>query len=391
MRPLSLRVALSLLSMLCCAALVTLPARPAVADDAADADKAEKIRALDEEVAAAFAAKKYDAAAAKCREQIALDPTLDGPHYNLACALARSGKTKEALESLRTAIELGFTDAEHLVEDEDLASLHGEKAFDEAINAAKAAAAKAIEKAYEPGAELEGVRTVEGTPEKGLRWRLRLSKDATAAKPARLVVWLHPSGGSMNAKVEPLAAEFAKRGFALLVMTAKAWSGWSESDATKLLDATLPDVGKVEGVDARRPVLLGFSAGGQMAIVLWTKDPARFGGLVLDAAYPIDMKAYAAGARGPDAMLTLPEGDAKKGTPIFVLVGTADPGQMAWRASEEAWKDAGIPLTVTYVENGRHEWLFGPDEWKSLWTWLEPIAGAKAPPTKIEEPKPPVK
>lgn len=80
-------------------------------------------------------------------------------------------------------------------------------------------------------------------------------------------------------------------------------------------------------------------------------------------------------------MLTVPEGDAKKGTPIFVLVGTADPGQMAWRASEEAWKDAGIPLTVTYVENGRHEWLFGPDEWKSLWTWLEPIAGAKAPPT----------
>jgi pimeloyl-ACP methyl ester carboxylesterase len=265
-------------------------------------------------------------------------------------------------------------------EDEDLASLRADKAFGELVAAARAGEAKAEEKAYESGAELDGVKTVEGKPANGLRWRLRIGKDATVEKPHRLVVWLHPSGGSMNKKIEPLLAkDLAARGYALLVASAKNWMGWSERDATRLLDGTLPDVAKVEGLDARRPVLLGFSAGGQMALVLWAKEPARWGGLVLDAAYPIDMEAYMKSGPGPDSMLKLPEGDAKKGTPFFVLVGEADPGQMAWRGAEGPWHEAGVPLTVTYVPDGRHEWLFGADQLKALWTWLTDVAAGKLP------------
>jgi len=376
-------------------AFVSSPAR---ADGPGDSPKVEpkpvpptddekRIDALEAAVLEAFAAHRYEDAAARCRELMVLQPDDDGVRYNLACALARLGKTADALEALKAAVDRGFADADHMGEDEDLASLRAEKGFGDLVIAARAAESKAEEEAYEAGAEVEGLKSVEGKPANGLRWRLRIGDDATVEKPHRLVVWLHPSGGSMNSKVEPLARDFASRGFALLVLTAKAWGGWSERDATRLLDGTLPDVAQVAGLDARRPVLLGFSAGGQMALVLWAKDPARWGGLVLDAAYPIDMDAYRRAGPGPDSLLKLPEGDAKQRTPFFVLVGDADPGQMAWRGVEDAWRAAGVPLAVTYVAGGRHAWLFGPEQLKALSTWLGDVAagalpGAPAPAAK---------
>lgn len=43
--------------------------------------------------------------------------------YNLACAAARSGSKKRALEALEKAIALGFRDAAHIASDEDLESI----------------------------------------------------------------------------------------------------------------------------------------------------------------------------------------------------------------------------------------------------------------------------
>jgi Flp pilus assembly protein TadD len=55
------------------------------------------------------------------------DPTA---HYNLACSLALSGRTDDAYGRLERAIELGWDDAEHMVADEDLASLRGQPRFE---------------------------------------------------------------------------------------------------------------------------------------------------------------------------------------------------------------------------------------------------------------------
>jgi predicted esterase len=341
---------------------------PAAAQDAPAPTTGEKVEALEGRVLEAFAAKDYEKAAALCREQMALDPTYPGAPYNLACALARLGKTAEALASLKASVGLGYADAAHLAQDPDLESLRGEAAFAEVLSLAKAAEAKALEAAYEAPADVPGVKTVEGRPEGGLRWRLRLSPAATAEKPHRLVVWLHPSGGSMNARIEPMAAALAAKGWALLVVTAKRWNGWTDDDARRLMDVTLPDAAKTPGLDARRPVLLGFSAGGQAALTLWTKDPARLGGLVLDAAYPMDVEAYVRERRIEE--MPVPEGDAVKGVPILAFVGDADPGHQMWRSLEDGWKARGVPLQVVYVAGGKHAWLVGKDEEAVLHGWL---------------------
>jgi predicted esterase len=53
--------------------------------------------------------------------------------YNLACAAARAGSKNQALEALTRAIDLGFRNAAHVTQDEDLRSLHNEPRYLELI------------------------------------------------------------------------------------------------------------------------------------------------------------------------------------------------------------------------------------------------------------------
>jgi Flp pilus assembly protein TadD len=54
------------------------------------------------------------------------DPTV---HYNLACSLALLARTGAALDALERAAELGYRDLDHMLADEDLASLRDEPRF----------------------------------------------------------------------------------------------------------------------------------------------------------------------------------------------------------------------------------------------------------------------
>ena len=49
--------------------------------------------------------------------------------YNLACAHARAGSKKRALEALERAVRAGFTDRAHIEGDDDLAALREEKCY----------------------------------------------------------------------------------------------------------------------------------------------------------------------------------------------------------------------------------------------------------------------
>ncbi len=57
-----------------------------------------------------------------------------GVYYNLACSLALVGKKKEALQTLRQAVDLGYLDFVHLRKDPDLKSLHGHPDFEKLVD-----------------------------------------------------------------------------------------------------------------------------------------------------------------------------------------------------------------------------------------------------------------
>lgn len=360
---------------LAAAAVVHAQTRPA------DLEPAQQSLRLQQRLVESFRAERYDQAEDIARQIIKLAPNrADGP-YNLACALARQGKTDAAVAALGESVKLGYGDPEHMKADADLASLRNDERFHELLKQADENQAKAP---FEQGKPMPGFRTIEDLPPGGLRYRLRLSEQATKNKPHRLVVWLHPSGGSGNDAAERLAPALARQGYALLVLTRKSFVGWSEADARKLLDKTLPHVARVEGLEARRPLILGYSAGGQMALELWREDPGRFGGLILDAAYPIDMEQY---ARGEVAVMPLPEGPAVKTTPIFVLVGAEDGGSKLWNSAATAWREAEVPLKLHIVPKGRHQWLFGKEQVALLETWLAGVAKGQLP-AGANDPKP---
>lgn len=226
--------------------------------------------------------------------------------------------------------------------------------------------------ALTPPASLEPGPSLTGAPASGLPWRLHLARSATPEHPHRLLVWMHPSGGSANALIEPLAPAFAQRGWALLVVTDKDFSGWRGAEANRLMLGTLPDVAKVPGVDARGPVLLGFSAGAQMALELWGARPEAFGGLVLLAGAPRF-------SRGDEQ--TPPRGPARAGVPLLAVVGERDGGAPLWREAERAWSEAGVGLEVDEVPGRGHEWLLGdaPTLTRVL-QWLQALAGRDVTP-----------
>lgn len=63
------------------------------------------------------------------RKLVRLLPTNATAHYNLACSLALSKRNSEALESLEHAVQLGYTDAEWMLQDPDLEGLKGNAKF----------------------------------------------------------------------------------------------------------------------------------------------------------------------------------------------------------------------------------------------------------------------
>jgi len=82
-----------------------------------------------------FAQRKYAEAEEQLRAALERMPSDAYGHYNLACALARQGRDDEALATLRKAVELGFSDAAHMVRDVDLRSLRADSRFLEIVKA----------------------------------------------------------------------------------------------------------------------------------------------------------------------------------------------------------------------------------------------------------------
>jgi predicted esterase len=303
-----------------------------------------------------------------------------GVEVAFAGAYAQLGQMKEAIDALTRGIELGYADPDKLKADENLKPLAGDPGSNDQFKALVDKAAAAQEKVMQ-GVDIAGTVRHFGKPAGGLPWRLRMSPDATAEKPNRLIVWLHPSGGSMNDGVEKLAPMFVKDGYALAVFTQKNWAMWTSDDVQKM-SVSLVEISKIAGIEAHKPIFLGFSAGGQMALNIWQADPAKCGGLILDAAYPVEQRTTGT------TPMELPGSEATKSVPVLVFVGEKDNGCALWRKTAPKWLDAGVPLQVHYVPDKGHQWLIGEDQTKLVEEWLAQVAKGQSPTTTMPATEP---
>lgn len=68
------------------------------------------------------------------RRLVRLKPGDPLAHYNLACSLALKERKRDAVASLRTAIDLGYGDYQWMRKDPDLKGLHDYQAFLELLD-----------------------------------------------------------------------------------------------------------------------------------------------------------------------------------------------------------------------------------------------------------------
>jgi tetratricopeptide (TPR) repeat protein len=74
------------------------------------------------------------------RKLVRLQPKNATAHYNLACSLALSERPLDALDSLRKAVALGYTDYEWMRQDPDLKPIAHDAQFQEILAQVKKAA-----------------------------------------------------------------------------------------------------------------------------------------------------------------------------------------------------------------------------------------------------------
>ena len=79
-----------------------------------------------------------------CREALRTFPGDATWHYNLACAIAQTGKPADALDELEKAIEFGFRSADAIAKDSDFARIRENPRFAELIEKARALQGKPV-------------------------------------------------------------------------------------------------------------------------------------------------------------------------------------------------------------------------------------------------------
>jgi predicted esterase len=156
----------------------------------------------------------------------------------------------------------------------------------------------------------------------------------------------------------------ARHGFALLVPQDKDFAAWTSRDVAELFGGVLPAAAQRYGLSLEQPLLIGYSAGAQMALHLWHRAPEDWAGLILVAGAPQLTGASKA------SEVTFDDAWRFAGTPVFSLVGEHDPSSGKWRSVLDKWKKAGVPLDFRQVPNVDHQWCVGPFETERIDRWL---------------------
>ncbi len=193
---------------------------------------------------------------------------------------------------------------------------------------------------------------------------------------AALLVWLHPAGGEGNELVTGWWPELHELGYALMLPKSKSTRFW-ELDEDKTILAYIDHAAETHGVDAAKVVLLGYSAGGQMAFHIAVRHPGRLAGVITMSAAPVSSAS--------DLSVPVPPAEYKDKLAYFMVVGEKETRlkEFARRGQLEFLAD-GFSAVLHVVKDAGHE--FHRTEKDNILAWLKEVkAGARPAEAEVRE------
>lgn len=101
-------------------------------------DSRAKTREINRKMMSAYQSGEYDEAVKYALEMNEATPNEPGTIYNVACFQCLAGNHDAAYEWLEKAIDAGYDDADHLVEDDDFSAVRDEKRFQNIVSKLRA-------------------------------------------------------------------------------------------------------------------------------------------------------------------------------------------------------------------------------------------------------------
>lgn len=184
-----------------------------------------------------------------------------------------------------------------------------------------------------------------------------------------LVVWLHPAGSLMHEELErDWWPAFEKAGCALMLPESASKDGWTPSDAGSVMRCIDDALVRDPRLSAKRVVLFGFSAGGQLALDLARTRGERLAGVVTMAAYPVSLATR---------QLALPPPAFKDNLSFFLICGRRDGGLLACRPAVLHLKKQGFHAILREVPGLPH--AFVPGEKAAVVAWAASVEQGRQP------------
>jgi predicted esterase len=289
------------------------------------------------------------AAVVSLTEADSLLPGMPIVQYNLACALARTGKPDEATKTLEKAIRNGYSDHAYMQADPDLATLLDRPDF-----------RKLVEMAIEMSKPQPPIVVV---PE---------GYDPNGSRKHPLIVALHGAGARPEQMTRMTGASLPKSDFFVLAPYGSARTGpgftWTSED----LDAVPKEIARLrEKYRIGRVYLFGFSAGAHVGYMMVLKHRETIDGFIPMAG------ALRTQGLGADQL------DKAAGLAAFAIQGKNDEvvSPAAARASLETLNKHGA-LTKLHEHDGGHS---PPADFanviKEAIAWIDARLDAATPPS----------
>ncbi|MBO6738666.1 MAG: hypothetical protein JJ916_02285 [Phycisphaerales bacterium] len=310
---------------------------------------AQSIQALSDRYDRAYADGRYELAYRAARDILESYPESSWWHFQGGAALARLGRNDEAIGYLERCAELGFSGVRSFEQHTGLDGLRELEAFERVLARVRANASERLDEFKAEALRHEPLVYV---------------PDEEGDKRQRgLIIALHGTGMDGASMFEALRDTAEDAGMILVCPDALRPSGggyaWTYRDESEwFVEHLIGWAAEAHGADPARVVLVGFSQGANIALVLGQTRAELFMGVVAVCGH---YEAQIASGETPPA-------------PFYLLTGARDPQRRTYNDARRDFLSAGGAAQLRVLSGMGHQLPSGAKalrEFKRAIVWID--------------------